>query len=73
MEGRIENLLTITRDELLALPEREWNAKIEYDALLVFPVDDVHDSDYQCIAIVGLIYSQDENQREIYGEICTTG
>ena len=44
---------TWTREELLSLPVRKWDEESEYDSLTIVPTDDVHDSGYRLMAIVG--------------------
>lgn len=43
-----------TRKELLALPVRGWDVAVsEYDTLYVVPTEEIHESGYRLMAIVG--------------------
>jgi len=56
----------ITKEQLSALPSRPWNhTRVEYDSLLIFSSDELHDSGWNCITIIGCINNQP-------AEICTT-
>ena len=44
-----------TRKEFLALPELEWNAPpIEYDSLVILPMNYNHDSGFKCMDFVAV-------------------
>lgn len=51
MNNSIEKM---TRAELLALPEREWNKVTDYDYILLIPAKTKHDSGYAHINIIGV-------------------
>ena len=47
-----------SRDELMKLPVRAWNANSEYDSLMTISTRRKHDSGWAMMAIIGVIDSQ---------------
>ncbi len=47
--------MNVKRNELLALPHREWNTSSDYDSLLLVPTKEKHESGFTLIAIVGVV------------------
>ncbi len=46
---------TVTRDELLALPDRaDWQGTSTYDSLLIFGSEEAHESGWSGITVVGV-------------------
>jgi len=43
-----------SREELLALPFREWGHESTYDSLLLLPTGEAHDSGWGIMAIIGI-------------------
>ena len=43
----------LKREDLLALPVREWHLSSVYDTILVCPTPEVHPSGYRIMAIIG--------------------
>ena len=58
----MKNVNEMTQKELMALPEREWNAITVYDAIILVPQRHLHDSGFSRIAIIG---SNDDKAIEI--------
>ena len=52
-----KHLNQYTREELLALPTRDWKDESVYDSILLLQSDDLHDSEYRCMIIIGVIDS----------------
>lgn len=50
-----KSLNDYTREELLALPERHWDTESIYHSIILLPSDDLHDSNYRCMVIIGVI------------------
>ena len=44
-----------TKEELLALPVRAWNAVSTYESVLLLSTGEAHDSGWACMAVIGLI------------------
>lgn len=44
-----------TKEELISLPYRAWDKVSEYISLLILPSDELHDSGYSNIYIIGVI------------------
>lgn len=42
-----------TKDELLQLPQRDWNITTKYDSVLFVPTAMAHDSGFNLFAVVG--------------------
>lgn len=47
-----------SRDELMKLPVRAWDADSEYDSLLTISTRRKHDSGWAMMAIIGVVDSQ---------------
>lgn len=47
-----------TVDELLSLPNREWDGVKKYNSLLIMPKYSPHDSGWGCIVIIGVVNNE---------------
>lgn len=43
----------MTKEELLNLPTRAWDEEKDYTAIIVVPTDELHDSGWRLMALVG--------------------
>jgi hypothetical protein len=41
-------------EDFMALPRREWSSESEYDLIVLIKTEDIHDSGYSCMAIIGV-------------------
>lgn len=49
-----KHLNLFTRKELLNLNSRGWNDITEYNSVIIFPSEHLHDSGYRCITVIGV-------------------
>lgn len=55
-EIKTKSLSRMTRKEIENVPSREWSEDIgEFDALVILPTRDIHDSGYRCMDFVACV------------------
>jgi hypothetical protein len=56
-----------TREELLRLPVRSWDAVGKYKSIVIVPTDELHDSGWRLMAIIGC---DDDNEPKEIAAFC---
>ena len=49
------NIREMTRKDFEALPHREWDEDIEFDCLVILPMEEKHDGGYRCMDFVAVV------------------
>lgn len=51
----MKNHESMTRDEFLSLPHREWDQEILCDSIVIIPSEEKHDSGYLCLDFAAIV------------------
>lgn len=54
MHNQPKNINQWTQKEFLSLPQRMWSKISQYSSIVIFPTGKMHDSEFGCLAIVGM-------------------